>query len=419
MISPLLLVVIVIGSLIIVHEFGHLIFAKINRLPVEVFSIGFGPTIFKKKIGSTLYQISIIPLGGFIKLEGDEITSETGFNAAPLGKKSAVILAGPLFNLLLGFILTTILYAVFGVKTLEPRIIPEPNTTTAYVGFEKGDYILKVNQDTIKNWEDLQNKLSHLTEADITIKRNEEIKVINYKIPKDSFQFLPFIAPVVERVKAKSPAAQIGLKKGDEIIEVSGIPIKEWSSFVEIVQNSSGKKLFLKWRRGNQVLEDSIQPEAASEEISQKRIGMIGIWVKLPTKNLSLPVAISTAGLRTVYVFGQTFVIIYKIIAGKLPKSAIGGPVMVAKYTYEGAQWGPEYFIGLWALLSINLAVINIIPIPILDGGRVLLYIIERLKRRKLKKREWEIAFWIGYALIGIILVFALTNDVLRLIRIK
>ncbi|MEO0091996.1 MAG: RIP metalloprotease RseP [candidate division WOR-3 bacterium] len=419
MISSLLLVAIVIGSLITVHEFGHLIFAKINKLPVEIFSIGFGPRLLKKKIGSTVYQISLIPLGGFIKLEGDEITSETGFNAAPLGKKSAVIIAGPLFNLILGFILTTILYAVFGVKTLEPRIIPEPNTSTASAGFETGDYILKVNQDTIRNWENLQNKLSHLTEAEVTIKRDNEIKVIKYKVPKDSFQFLPFIAPVIERVKANSPAAKVGLKKGDEIIEVSGIPIKEWSSFVEIVQNSKGEKLFLRWRRDGQILEDSIQPQVTSEEISQKRIGMIGIWVKLPTKSLSLPVAISTAGARTVYVFGQTFVIIYKIIAGKLPKSAIGGPVMVAKYTYEGAQWGPEYFIGLWALLSINLAVINIIPIPILDGGRVLLYIIESLKKRKLKKKEWEIAFWIGYGLIGIILIFALTNDFLRLIRIK
>lgn len=419
MISSLLLVAIVIGSLITVHEFGHLIFAKINKLPVEIFSIGFGPRLLKKKIGSTVYQISLIPLGGFIKLEGDEITSETGFNAAPLGKKSAVIIAGPLFNLILGFILTTILYAVFGVKTLEPRIIPEPNTSTASAGFETGDYILKVNQDTIRNWEDFQKKLSHLTEAEVTIKRDNEIKVIKYQVPKDSFQFLPFIAPVIERVKANSPAEKIGLKKGDEIIEVSGIPIKEWSSFVEIVQNSKGEKLFLRWRRDGQILEDSIQPQVTSEEISQKRIGMIGIWVKLPTKNLSLPVAISTAGARTVYVFGQTFVIIYKIIAGKLPKSAIGGPVMVAKYTYEGAQWGPEYFIGLWALLSINLAVINIIPIPILDGGRVLLYIIESLRRKKLKKREWEIAFWIGYGLIGIILIFALTNDFLRLIRIK
>ncbi len=419
MISSFLLVAIVIGSLITVHEFGHLIFAKINKLPVEIFSIGFGPTLFFKKIGSTLYQISLIPLGGFIKLEGDEITSDTGFNAAPLSKKSAVIIAGPLFNFILGFILTTILYAVFGIKTLEPRIIPEPNTTTAYAGFESGDYILKINQDTIKNWEDFQTKMSHLTEAMMTIKRNDEIKVIQYKVPKDSFQFLPFIAPIIERVKANSPAAKIGLKKGDEIIEISGIPIKEWNSFVAIVQQSEDKKLLLRWRRGNQILEDSIQPQITSEEISQKRIGMIGVWVKLPTKNLSLPVAISTAGIRSVYVFGQTFVIIYKIIAGKLPKSAIGGPVMVAKYTYEGAQWGPEYFIGLWALLSINLAVINIIPIPILDGGRVLLYIIERVRRKKLKKKEWEIALWIGYSLIGIILIFALTNDVLRLIRVK
>ncbi|MCX8015293.1 MAG: site-2 protease family protein, partial [candidate division WOR-3 bacterium] len=119
----------------------------------------------------------------------------------------------------------------------------------------------------------------------------------------------------------------------------------------------------------------------------------------------------------SLYVAEQTFVILYKIIVGQLPKSAIGGPVMVAKYTYEGAQWGIKYLLGLWALLSINLCVINIIPIPILDGGRVLLFIIEKIKGKKFSKRQWEIAFWIGYGLIGIILLFALTNDITRIIR--
>jgi len=417
MISPIILVAVVIGSLVVIHEFGHLLLAKLNKLPVEAFSIGFGPVLLKKQIGSTEYKLSLIPLGGYIKLTGDDITSETGFNAASLGKKTAVILAGPISNLILGIILTTILYSVFGVSNPEPRIIPEGNAITA--GFVQGDYIVKIGQDTVKSWTDLEKQYDFYSNQEIiiTIRRDEEIKTIKYKFIPDSFPFSPFISPIIDRVKAKSPAEKIGLKKGDEIIEIAGQPISEWYRFVEIIQNAEPKNQFIKWRRNGQTFQDSILPHFAPDELTKKRIGSIGIWVKIPEKPMSILRAIETATTRSIYVAGQTFVILYKIITGKIPRSAIGGPVMVAKYTYEGAQWGAKYLIGLWALLSINLCVINIIPIPILDGGRVLLYTIESIRRKKLSKKQWEIAFWIGYGLIGLLLIFALTNDITRLLR--
>ncbi|MEO0083405.1 MAG: RIP metalloprotease RseP [candidate division WOR-3 bacterium] len=417
MISSLLLVAVVIGSLITVHEFGHLIIAKLSKLPVETFSIGFGPVILKKKIGSTVYQLSLIPLGGFIKLTGDEIDSTTGFNAAPLCKKVAVIFAGPISNLILGVILTAILYAVFGVSNPEPRIIPE--TDSAKILFLNGDYIIKINQDTIKNWSDLENKFRLYANQTVTIivQNDHQLRTVNYTFHTDSFPFSPFIPPIIDRVKTNGPAHKIGLKRGDKIIEVAGIPIDEWHSFVDIVRNAGGQKIAIKWQRQNQIFTDSIVPELVADEITSKKYGAIGIWVKLPEKPMPTFKAIGTATVRSLYVAEQTFVILYKIIVGQLPKSAIGGPVMVAKYTYEGAQWGIKYLLGLWALLSINLCVINIIPIPILDGGRILLYIIERVKGKKLSKKQWEIAFWIGYGLIGIILIFALTNDITRIIR--
>lgn len=417
MISPIVLVAIVIGSLIIIHEFGHLIIAKLYKLPVETFSVGFGPVIIKKRIGSTEYRLSLIPLGGYIKLTGDEIDSKTGFNAAPLGKKSAVIIAGPIFNLILGIILTTILYSIFGISNPEPRIIPEIDS--AKTVFVSGDYILKINQDTIKNWADLEKKFERYSNQEILIslKRDSVIKTINYKFVADSFPFSPYIVPIIERVKAGSPASKIGLKSGDEIIEVDGTLIKEWYTFTDIVHHADSKSLFIRWRRNDKIYEDSIIPQLVADEITTKKFGNIGIWVKLPEKPIPVFRAIEIASGRSLYVAEQTFVILYKIIAGQLPKSAIGGPVMVAKYTYEGAQWGLKYLLGLWALLSINLCVINIIPVPILDGGRVLLYIIEKLKGKKLSKQQWEIAFWIGYGLIGLLLIFALTNDIMRLIK--
>jgi regulator of sigma E protease len=417
MISPILLVAVVIGSLIIIHEFGHLIIAKIAGLPVETFSVGFGPVLIKKRFGTTDYQLSLIPLGGFIKLAGDDVTSDSGFNAAPLGKKVGVIIAGPLSNLILGIILTTILFSAFGVTTPEPRIIPDSTAITA--GFESGDYIVKINNDTIKNWSDIETQLENYSyqETRFLIKRNNETRIITYKIIPDSFPFAPFISPVIDRVKNGSPAEKIGLKKGDVIIQLDTTLIKEWYNFVEIIQMSQHKPIYIRWQHNNQFFEDSITPQLVPDELTQKKVGVIGIWVKIPEKPMPIFKSIATATNRSVYVAAQTFVILYKVIVGKIPKSAIGGPVMVAKYTYEGAQWGVKYLLGLWALLSINLCVINIIPIPILDGGRVLLYIIESIKRKKLSKKEWEISFWIGYGLIGLLLIFALTNDITRLIK--
>jgi len=417
MISSILLVAIVIGSLVIIHEFGHLLIAKAVGQPVEAFSIGFGPVIIKKKLGSTEYRLSIIPLGGYIKLEGEDIASDSGFNAAPLGAKTAVIIAGPISNLILGILLTIILYSAFGISTPEPRIIPDPTAIAA--GFQNGDYIIQINQDTVKNWTVIENQLksNNNTEVIFLVKRDNEIKTINYKINYDSFPFTPFISPIIDRVRTGSPASKIGLKKGDLITQIADKPINEWSSFVEVVQNSERKNLFIQWQRSGHIFEDSITPQIVPDELTKKKIGVIGVWVKIPEKPMPVLTAIKTGAVRALYVAEQTFVILYKVIVGKIPKSAIGGPVMVAKYTYEGAQWGIKYLLGLWALLSINLCVINLIPIPILDGGRILLYIIESIKGKKLTKKGWEIAFWIGYGLIGLLLIFALTNDITRLIK--
>jgi regulator of sigma E protease len=417
MISPIVLVAIVIGSLIIIHEFGHLIIAKLTKLPVETFSVGFGPVIVKKKIGSTMYQLALIPLGGFIKLTGDDIDSTTGFNAAPLGKKTAVILAGPISNLILGIILTAILYSVFGVSNPDPRIIPE--TVSAKIVFLSGDYILKINNDTIRNWTDLEKEYDLYQDQEllITVLNNNVIRTVNFKFIADSFPFSPFITPIIERVRKGGPASKIGLKSGDQILEIDRTPVQEWSTVTHIIQQCDSKSISIKWQRKDKIYEDNIKPQMVADELTNQKRGSIGIWVKLPEKPMPVLKAIGVGVVRSLYVAEQTLVILYKIIAGKLPKSAIGGPVMVAKYTYEGAQWGLKYLLGLWALLSINLCVINIIPVPILDGGRVLLYIIEKIKGKKLSKKQWEISFWIGYALIGLLLIFALTNDITRLIK--
>ncbi|MEO0132303.1 MAG: RIP metalloprotease RseP [candidate division WOR-3 bacterium] len=419
MFSSIILVAIVIGSLIIVHEFGHLILAKLCALPVEQFSVGFGPVLLKKRFKETEYRLSLIPLGGYIKLSGDEISANYGFNVAPLSKKALVILAGPTFNLLLGIILTWALYGIFGISTFGTKIVPD--TKGEEYGLQLADEIIKINNDTAPDWMTLEKLIAKYSDQSVTfiVKRNENMVTISVNIPNrpESIFFRPYLEPVIDIVKKQSPAEKIGLKKDDRILQVDDIPIHDWYQFTELIRTSSATKRYIKWQRGNNTYEDSIEISFTKDEIGTQKRGVIGVWVKLPEKKLSIIQAFIASTERTIYVAVQTFVIIYKVIIGEISKSSIGGPVMVGKLTYEGAQWGIKYLLGLWSVLSINLCVINLFPIPILDGGRFLLYGIESIIKKRFSKKIWEIAFYLGYAIVGLLVIFAFFNDITKIIK--
>jgi len=419
MIPNIISVVIVIAVLIIIHEFGHLIVAKLSGVPVEIFSIGFGPALIKKKIKDTVYQLSAIPLGGYIKMLGEETEVEGGFLTKPAWKKIAVVFAGPLSNLILGFILTLILFLNFGIRYAEPRVNVQSNSWEEKSGLKKGDLILSIDSDSIKTYNEFEDILTQsLSDTlDIKVQRDDLVKTISFLVESESISVIPFIRPIIGRVKRGGPAYRIGLKTGDEIKLVAEHPVSDWEDFVQTIRTSAGKKVIIQWQRKNSTFQDSIVPELVTDELSGEKIGQIGIWVALPQKSLSLFSSMGEASNRCIEVVTQTFVVLYKVIVGKISRKAIGGPIMVAKITYEGASWGAEYFLALWALLSINLCVVNLFPIPVLDGGRVLIFIIEAIKRKRLTKKQLEIALNIGWALILLLIFFTIFNDVLRLIR--
>lgn len=419
MIPNIISVVIVIAVLIIIHEFGHLIVAKLSGVPVEIFSIGFGPALIKKKIKDTVYQLSAIPLGGYIKMLGEETEVEGGFLTKPAWKKIAVVFAGPLSNLILGFILTLILFLNFGIRYAEPRVNVQSNSWEEKSGLKKGDLILSIDSDSIKTYNEFEDILTQsLSDTlDIKVQRDDLVKTISFLVESESISVIPFIRPIIGRVKRGGPAYRIGLKTGDEIKLVAEHPVSDWEDFVQTIRTSAGKKVIIQWQRKNSTFQDSVVPELVTDELSGEKIGQIGIWVALPQKSLSLFSSMGEASNRCIEVVTQTFVVLYKVIVGKISRKAIGGPIMVAKITYEGASWGAEYFLALWALLSINLCVVNLFPIPVLDGGRVLIFIIEAIKRKRLTKKQLEIALNIGWALILLLIFFTIFNDVLRLIR--
>jgi regulator of sigma E protease len=430
-IASVIWVVLFISVLIVIHEFGHLILAKLARIPVEVFSLGFGPVLLKRRVGGTEYRLSLVPLGGFIKMVGEEEPAGPapdasvepgpgiGFMSKPFGVRAAVIAAGPVSNLVLGFVMLLVMYLLFGVKYVNPVVEPQPGSAAAAAGFQTGDVVLFAAGETIPTFDQLDAVLlSHRgREVPVTVQRSGMRQELTYSVPKESADLNPVLLPVVDRVREGSPAAKVGLEPGDVITSVAGVPVNRWEDFVTNVTGKPGVKIPIAWRRGSREFSDSITPASERDQMSDQRVGQIGVWVRLPKRSLALPTAAWEATKRTGYVVVQTFVIIWKVISRQISTKAIGGPIMVAKIAYEGANWGAEYFIALWALLSINLFVVNLLPVPVLDGGRILLDAIGAVRRRPLSLRETNWAGYVGWAMIGLLVLFTIFNDVLRLIR--
>ncbi len=430
--SSILWVVLFIGVLITFHEFGHLIAAKLGRIPVEVFSVGFGPVLLRKKLGETEYRLSAIPLGGFIKMVGEEERAGpeaaqpvpmpegmSGYADKPLGVKVAVIAAGPVCNLVLGFLMLVVMYLAFGVKYVAPVVEPLENSAPALAGVKAGDLLVAAAGETIPSFEhfDLIAERNTGREIELALRRGMERYTVRYTVPKESADLKPVLLPIVDKVRRRSPADRLGLAPGDVIISVNDKPVRRWEDFVAEVGTKGGVRIPITWERDGRLFSDSITPAAERDQMSEQRIGQVGVWVRLPKKSLSAPVAFWEAAKRSGYVVVQTFVIIYKVVTRQVSSKAIGGPIMVAKIAYEGANWGAEYFLALWALLSINLFVVNMLPVPVLDGGRILLDCIAAIRRRRLTDRELSWAANIGWILIGALVLLTVFNDVLRIVR--
>jgi regulator of sigma E protease len=512
MISSILLVVLFISVLITFHEFGHLIVAKLTHIPVEVFSIGFGPPLLRKKLGETEYRLAIIPLGGYIKMVGEEDQAAGGFSERSFGVKASVIAAGPVSNLILGFLMLCVMYAVFGLSYTAPVVDADPDSWAAAAGFRTHDVVLSAAGDTVENFEDLERILSENAGAGIPVAVMRDGRRVEWTYPvppgysgadpapvigrvlpgspahdagirpgdtvrsiagqrvatwtelieaiqaQDSsgfaigwsragveyaeslatapednpeagfrageigieldvgWQVSPLILPVVGNVRRGGPGSRAGIRPGDTIVSVAGQELGSWDDYLRAMRARGGERISISWRRGGVTVQDSITPALESDQLTGEKVGQIGITVGTPRDRMPVHRAAWLALTRTGYVVVQTFVIIYSVIARRITARAIGGPIMVAKIAYEGASWGAEYFLALWALLSINLFVVNMLPIPVLDGGRIVLFVVEGIRRRRLTDKEVGWAMNIGWALIALIVVLTLFNDIARLI---
>ncbi|MFC1857318.1 RIP metalloprotease RseP [Thermodesulfobacteriota bacterium] len=451
MLTTIFAFVAVLGVLIFFHELGHFLVAMWMGVGVEKFSLGFGPRLFGKKIGVTDYRISAIPLGGYVKMVGEEPDAEIEPADIPLSfthkhvfKRILIVAAGPLFNLLLAVLIYFCFFQIFGITLLKPFIRNIHKDSIAQsAGFKKGDLITGINDSLIKSWNDINKIVEESNGQDLTISvlRGENTFTVNirpelktaYDIFGDEIKRydigvygISVLKPLVGQVKDGSPAYEGGLKKGDLITAINGNPVETWNEMAQFVNDSNGETLSVSVNRGETVVALSIKPEIVSrtDEISgeKAKLYMIGISASSPviagdmfTKRLNPIQAFWESVSQTYEITKLTFIVIGKLFQGDVSTKTLGGPIMIAQMAGEQAREGIDRLISFIALISINLAILNFLPIPVLDGGHIFFFVIEAAIGRPVNVRVREIAQQGGIAVLLLLMIFVFYNDIIRI----
>jgi regulator of sigma E protease len=440
----------ILGILIIVHELGHYIVARRAGVKVLRFSVGFGRALWSTRIGrdGTEWSIGMFPLGGYVKMlderEGKVAPDELhrSFNRQSVWRRMAIVAAGPLANLLLAVV---VYWGLFysGTEELKPILgKPAISSPAAAAGFENGERVLKVGGELVQTWQEMRWVLlrqavdQEVIELEVINPRNEiSVRRINVSSVRasgwegDAFEtlgigfFRPMIPAVIGKISADSPASAAGLQPGDEVLLIDGKPVISWSDVVRSVRESPGKALGFEVSRNSELYLIAITPALIDEGSGQ--IGRIGATVRdsgLARSDLMITVrygpltalgkAIDETWDKSVF----SLLMIGKMITGEVSWRNISGPVTIADYAGQSAKLGIGYYLKFLALVSISLAVLNLLPIPILDGGHLLYYVVEIIKRGPLSERSMEIGQQIGLALMLMLMAFAFYNDINRLI---
>ena len=422
--------------IVFIHEFGHYIVARINNVDVEKFSIGFGPVLFSKTDkNNTKWQIGIIPLGGYVKFCGEMYSaSKSQINSKNknlfINKKSlqkaSIVFAGPAANFLLSFLLFIFIFSFFG-KNITPNIIGsiDKSSPAELNNLQVNDRVISINNIKINSFEDiydfLENKNLGLNPLLFKIKRNEdlleynlspEIKSIKTFIgSKKNINYLginPLINPIVGKVLPESPANYAGLRKNDKILKINNINVYGARQIIDIVKTNENKLLKFLILRNNKEIFLEIIPM----DLNNSGYPKIGITFKKHREKLNLYTAVKEAFNNIFIISVKTLIAFWEILFGKRDHCEVGGPILIAKVSTDIANTDYVSFIALIALISINLGLINLFPLPLLDGGHLLTYISEFVIGKNINYSLFKKIQILGVILIISFMTFSIFNDI-------
>lgn len=450
-INTLFYFIVAIGLLVSFHEFGHFWVARKTGVKVIRFSVGFGKILwrYQKTPASTEYVLSAIPLGGYVKMvderEGPVCKEDLpfAFNRQALWVRTAIVAAGPIFNLILAVVLYWCVF-IIGEVGMRPIVGPvAEDTLAAQAGFVEGEEIITVNDSKTPTWTEAMGTIfTSALDADQGIdimvesitgenfNRTIEIPGEISQDPEKLYKQLgltpwsPKIDPVLGKILENSPAASAGLQAGDLVISGDGIEIKEWMQWVEYVRSHPGVEIKLIIERDGLQLPLSITPETVESDSGE--VGKIGAAVKIPDGlrdslivEYSLPplAALMAACDRTYFYSITTLKMMGKMLIGKASVKNLSGPISIAQYAGQSAEMGVVHFLKFLALVSISLGVINLLPIPVLDGGHLMFFAIEALKGSPVSEKVQIYFQQIGIAILVSLMGLAVFLDIERLFQ--
>ena len=420
--------ILVLGVLVFVHEFGHFIVAKRSGIRVEQFSLGFPPKAFGITVGETEYCISWLPIGGYVKVAGmsdfgsAEVKREPWeFQSKPRGIQMAVMVAGPIMNFLLGFMLILGLRLALGDYVLQTTRIGRIDATSPFfeAGLRADDRILAVDGNPVQNWNVMIEALNASGDADLALDVARGSEVLSFAVPFISGQelgFDPFLPSTAGSVTPGYPAARAGMEPGDRVLSIAGESVSGWDEMREKISARPGLETEIRWLRGEEEMAARIAPQP--QQGGGRTIGVIGIGPSFEPR-ARVPVTIATAVERSGRdLVGYTtliFTLIKRLVLGEISGRMIAGPVGIAQMAGSKAREGWEALLDFMAMLSINLAVLNLLPIPALDGGHLMILSVEAITRRSLSTRQKERLQQIGFVFLLGLMVYVTFGDIGRI----
>lgn len=457
----LVVFLLVLGVLVFIHELGHFLLAKRAGVRVEAFSFGFGPRLLGWKTGDTDYRICAIPLGGYVKMIGEdpkdeEADREDSFAGKSVGARMKIVVAGPLMNLALPFLLMPLVYLI-GID--EPAYLFKPadvgwviqDSPAQKAGFLPGDRIHMIQGEEIPDWE--RAKILFAANPD----KRLEVEVLRGQSPlllevtPESFGprggyvgLLHDMPSVIGAVSPEMPAAEAGLEDGDRVVSIDGKPVTQWEQMAGIIRENPGKKLAFTCQRGEELLSADITPvpipetepgpiskavtyvlekigyekDDQADTEDKPQYGRVGIeYVEQSVfTSYGLWESIKNGFAQIGKIIALTFYVLGKLLTGGLSAKTLGGPILIAKMTGDAARVGLASLFSFMAFLSLQLGILNLLPIPVLDGGHVLFLSLEAILRRPVNVKVREFAQQLGFFLLLGFILYISYNDVMRLV---